>query len=160
MKHTLQSFNLDCDSIIRFVQQSSEKHADGSLDLNALAEALHVTLPKPEDEVKYNLTWLQYWITTVLQQTITDHHQLNTIATEKADKLYVKHPYLLVKAEDVITPEGEIVVRVKRIYEANINKMPHAQIVNLCSKQLKITVQNARYHATKARNQLTEASIQ
>lgn len=160
MKHTLQAFNLDCDSIIRFVQQSSEKHAEGSLDLNALAEALHVTLPKPEDDVKYNLTWLQYWITTSLQQNITDHHQLNAIATEKADKLYTKHPYLLVKAEDVITPEGEIAVRVKRIYQENKNKMPHAQIVNLCSKQLKITVQNARYHATKARNQLTEANIQ
>lgn len=154
IKETIQAFNLDCDSIIRFVQQSSEKHADGSLDLNALAEALSITLPKPEDQAKYNLSWLQYWITSALQNI--DATELNAIATEKADKLFQKHPYLLVKAEDVITTEGEIAVRVKRIYEANVGKLTHAQIVNLCSKQLKITTQNARYHATKAKKQLTE----
>jgi hypothetical protein len=143
----LEDFGIPFSSTVRFVQTTSEMHANGQLDLQSLAAVLNVNLLGDDERV--NLAFIQYVVNALIagytrEQAIAD-------ALDRTAKLFIKHPYLLKRDSqpEVDTNKRSLDREARLIYDQNHDKVANKRLVELIKTELQITAGSARYYIDK-----------
>ena len=158
----IRSFNLPT-SPNAFVQQSSRDAEMDNFLFARIAESLAIDVDNVP--VVRLSAFVQYAVVELMNNSDNTIQQAQTIAQQKTDKLYNKHPYFklmetnqrtrievppsnvgMTIVESVVRPDRDKKTNARQLFDAYRQSMTTAELVNLIAQQLHITKANSRYY--------------